>query len=69
MARAQIIGTGLYAPPRVVTNAYFNEYYGEDVDSFLRAQRNIRERRYAEAAQTTSDLVVEAAGPPWPRPV
>ncbi|MFO7314372.1 3-oxoacyl-ACP synthase III family protein [Rhodothermus marinus] len=61
MARAQIIGTGLYAPPRVVTNAYFNEYYGEDVDSFLRTQRNIRERRYAEDGQTTSDLVVEAA--------
>nr|WP_228350596.1 ketoacyl-ACP synthase III [Rhodocaloribacter litoris] len=51
----------MYAPPRVVTNAYFNDYYGEDVDSFLRTQRNIRERRYAGDRQTTSDLVVEAA--------
>ena len=58
---AQIIGTGLYAPERVVTNDAFNELYGEDVDRFLRANRNIVERRYAAEDQTTSDLAVEAA--------
>ena len=58
---ARIIGTGLYAPERVVSNEYFNELYGEDVDSFLRENRNIKERRYAEEGQATSDLATEAA--------
>lgn len=61
MRRAQILGTGLYAPERVVPNAYFDELYGEDVSSFLVERRNIRERRYAADDQATSDLVVEAA--------
>ena len=61
MRRAQILGTGLYAPERVVPNAYFDEMYGEDVSSFLVERRNIRERRYADDGQATSDLVVEAA--------
>ncbi|HIG73989.1 MAG TPA: ketoacyl-ACP synthase III [Bacteroidetes bacterium] len=61
MRRAQILGTGLYAPERVVPNAYFDELYGEDVSSFLVERRNIRERRYADDDQATSDLVVEAA--------
>ncbi len=61
MHTAQIIGTGLYAPERVVTNEEFNELYGEDVDGFLRENRNIVERRYAADDQTTSDLAVEAA--------
>lgn len=58
---AHIIGTGLYAPERVVANDYFNDLYGEDVDSFLRTHRNIEERRYAAEDQATSDLAVEAA--------
>ena len=61
MRRATIAGTGLYAPERVVPNSYFNELYGEDVDSFLRENRNILERRYAADDQATSDLAVEAA--------
>lgn len=61
MRRATIAGTGLYAPERVVPNAYFNELYGEDVDSFLREHRNIEERRYAADDQATSDLAAEAA--------
>jgi len=59
--RAMIDGTGLYAPERVVPNSYFDELYGEDVDSFLRENRNIEERRYAAADQATSDLAVGAA--------
>ncbi len=61
MSRAQIIGTGLYAPERVVTNGYFDRLYGEDVDDFLRARRNITERRYADEDEATSDLATEAA--------
>lgn len=59
--RAAIIATGHYAPDRVVPNAYFNEMYREDVDAFLKTNRNILERRYAADTQVTSDLVVEAA--------
>lgn len=61
MRRAQILGTGLYAPERVVPNSYFDEMYGEDVSSFLETRRNIRERRYAADDQAPSDFVVEAA--------
>ena len=61
MRRATIVGTGLYAPEQVVPNSYFDELYGEDVDSFLRENRNIEERRYAGEDQATSDLAVEAA--------
>jgi 3-oxoacyl-[acyl-carrier-protein] synthase-3 len=61
MRSAKIAGTGLYAPDRVVPNSVFDELYGEDVDGFLRENRNIVERRYAGEEQATSDLAVEAA--------
>lgn len=61
MRRATIAGTGLYAPERVVKNSYFNDYYKKDIDTFLRAQRNIFERRWMSENQTTSDLIVPAA--------
>ena len=61
MRRAQIIGTGLYAPEKVVPNSYFDDYYGEDVDTFLRTKRNIVQRRYAAEGEMPSDLAVEAA--------
>lgn len=61
MRKAKIIATGHYAPERVVPNSYFNNLYNEDVDTFLKANRNIYERRYASDLQVTSDLIVEAA--------
>lgn len=60
MRKAKIIGTGLYAPDRVIPNAHFNEMYQQDVDAFLRENRNIFERRYMTEGQTTSDLAAEA---------
>ncbi|HCR48302.1 MAG TPA: ketoacyl-ACP synthase III [Rhodothermales bacterium] len=60
MRKAKIIGTGLYAPKRVIPNAYFNDLYQQDVDAFLRENRNIFERRYMTEGQTTSDLAAEA---------
>ncbi len=44
--RATIVGTGMYAPERVVKNQYFNDMYKKDIDSFLKEQRNIHERRW-----------------------
>lgn len=61
LRRATIVGTGLYAPERVVPNSYFNDLYKKDIDSFLKAQRNIHERRWMEDEQATSDLVIPAA--------
>ncbi len=61
MRKAVIKGTGLYAPEKVVRNEEFNQMYGKDVDSFLRAKRNIIERRYMSEDQATSDLIVPAA--------
>ncbi len=51
----------MYAPERVVPNSEFNKMYNMDVDSFLRTNRNIRERHYMAEDQATSDLVVAAA--------
>ncbi len=61
MRNATIIGTGMYAPERVVTNQYFNDLYKKDLDSFLKSQRNIHERRWMRPDQTTSDLIMPAA--------
>ncbi len=59
--RATITGTGLYVPEKVVTNQFFNDMYKKDIDTFLREQRNIFERRFMADDQATSDLIVPAA--------
>ncbi len=59
--RAMVRGTGFYAPGPAIPNADFNDRYDLDVDSFLRENRNIRERHFMAADQATSDLVVPAA--------
>ncbi|PIS10647.1 MAG: ketoacyl-ACP synthase III [Bdellovibrio sp. CG10_big_fil_rev_8_21_14_0_10_47_8] len=61
LRRATVVGTGMYAPKRVVKNEFFNELYKKDIDTFLREQRNMFERHYMEPEQATSDLIVPAA--------
>ncbi len=61
MAHAIIKGTGHYAPEKVVKNQFFNDLYKKDIDTFLREQRNISERRWMNSNQSTSDLIVPAA--------
>jgi len=61
MRNSKIIGTGHYAPERIITNAYFNELLGEDVDTWLRENLTIQERRWCSDNQSTADLCVEAA--------
>lgn len=58
---ATIVGTGFYAPDRVVTNQYFDELYKKDIGSFLEKSRNIKERRWKAPEQKTSDLILPAA--------
>lgn len=61
MRKATIAGTGMYAPEKVVPNNFFNDKYQKDMDTFLREQRNIRERHFMSEDQATSDLIVPAA--------
>jgi 3-oxoacyl-[acyl-carrier-protein] synthase III len=61
MARATIIGTGFYAPENIVENDFFSKKYDRDMDTFLREQRNIFQRRFMSADQATSDLITPAA--------
>ncbi len=58
---ATIAGTGMYAPERIIPNSYFDEMYKKDIGTFLREQRNIRERRWMKESQSTSDLILPAA--------
>jgi 3-oxoacyl-[acyl-carrier-protein] synthase-3 len=61
MARAVIAGTGFYAPEKIVDNAFFDQKYGRDMNTFLIEQRNITHRHFMSADQATSDLIVPAA--------
>lgn len=61
MRSSTIIGTGMFAPERVIANKYFDELYKKDISTFLKAQRNISERRWMKEDQRTSDLILPAA--------
>ncbi len=61
MRNAYIKSTGSFAPERVVPNKYFNELLGEDVDTWLVDNLNIRERRWCSENESTSFLCIEAA--------
>lgn len=60
---ARIIATGMYAPERVVPNAWFNERLGEDVGTWLEENLTIKERRWCEDDESTADLVLACAQP------
>lgn len=60
MRHSKIIASGSYAPERVLKNEWFNERLGEDVDTWLRENLTIEERRWMKDNQSTSDLCVKA---------
>ncbi|MFA0961200.1 3-oxoacyl-ACP synthase III family protein [Roseivirga sp. BDSF3-8] len=61
MRNAVIRSVGAYVPERVVPNSYFNELLGQDVDTWLRENVQIYERRWAAEDESTADLVEKAA--------
>lgn len=61
MAKASIVGTGLYVPEKKVENSFFNDLYKKDVGSFLQTSRNIFSRHWMAENQSTSDMIVPAA--------
>ena len=56
----QILGTGSYVPARIVTNGELEEQYGFP-PGWIEQRTGIRERRYADEKEATSDLCVAAA--------
>jgi 3-oxoacyl-[acyl-carrier-protein] synthase-3 len=58
---ATIIGTGSYAPERVLTNADLSRMLGEDIEDFVSNVLGIRERRIAGPDESTADLAEHAA--------
>jgi len=58
---AIIKGTGYYAPEKVVPNKFFDDLYKKEIGAFLEQSRNIKERRWMEKDQRTSDLIMPAA--------
>lgn len=59
---AKIIAATKFAPARVLTNQYFNDLLNEDVDTWLRENLTIRERRWCDENESTVTLAVNAAG-------
>ncbi|WP_086428962.1 beta-ketoacyl-ACP synthase III [Staphylococcus cornubiensis] len=55
-----IKGFGAYAPDRVVDNAYFESYL-DTSDEWISQMTGIKERRWADEDQDTSDLAYEAS--------
>lgn len=60
MTRAQIIGTGSYAPAKVMTNADLAKIV-ETSDEWIVERTGIKERRVAAEDEVTSDMAVKAA--------
>lgn len=60
MIRAQILGTGSYAPQKVVTNADLEKRV-QTSDAWIVERTGIRERRMAADDENTSDLAYRAA--------
>ena len=60
MVRARIIGTGSYAPEKILTNEALSERI-ETSDEWIRSRTGIRERHIARDDEQTSDMAAEAA--------
>lgn len=61
MRDAKIIGTGVYVPERIVTNAEISQNLGEDIDDFVTNVIGIKERHIAREDESTADLAAAAA--------
>lgn len=57
---AYIVGTGHFAPEKVLTNADLEKIV-DTTDEWITTRTGIKERRISEGSTTTSDLCVEAA--------
>lgn len=60
MIYAQVLATGGKVPDRIVKNEFFS-YLVEDADNWIFSRTGIRERRFAEEGEATSDFATAAA--------
>ena len=60
MIHSQIIGSGGYSPDRIIKNSFFDNLV-ENADEWIFSRTGIRERRFAEEDQASSDLPTIAA--------
>ena len=60
MIYSQVLATGSGIPERVVPNDFFN-YLVEDADNWIFSRTGMRERRFADPHESTSDLATVAA--------
>jgi len=58
--RSQIVGTGMYAPDKVLTNADLEKIV-DTTDAWIVERTGIRERHIGAPEQATSDLALEAS--------
>lgn len=61
MTNAKIISSGMYVPETILPNSYFNELLGEDVDTWLKENVQIFNRRWCAENESTVDLCEQAA--------
>jgi 3-oxoacyl-[acyl-carrier-protein] synthase III len=61
MSDARIIGTGVYVPERIVTNAELSAHLGVEIDEFVSTVVGIHERRIAAPDESAADLATNAA--------
>lgn len=61
MRNARIISAGAYAPAKVLSNAWFDDYLGIDVSTWLEESAQIFERRWINEGESTSTLAKEAS--------
>ena len=60
MVQSEILGTGGHVPANVIKNAYF-DYLVDDAEAWIHSRTGIRERRFADEGESTSDLATTAA--------
>ena len=60
MTRTAILGTGAYAPDKILTNAELEKMV-ETSDAWITERTGIKERRIAAPGEVTSDMAVKAA--------
>lgn len=61
MRDARIIGTGIYVPETILTNADLSERLSQDIDEFVTNVVGIKTRHVASEDESTADLATNAA--------
>ena len=57
---ANIVGTGVYVPEKIVTNDDLSRILGEDINEFVTTVLGIHERHVCAANESTADLATNA---------